>query len=117
MSHFKCKIDSMIEEYLMDAGKYYAQKNGRRASTLEIQGYKKNFSNKVNSYVKEFENEVSKKLKSKDWDKEFDKLKNKEDTSSKDKWIRQERSNYIEKLYSRIWKSLKKSFLSKYNKE
>ncbi|PKY49216.1 hypothetical protein RhiirA4_405212 [Rhizophagus irregularis] len=74
------------------------------------------FSNKVNKYVKEFEDEVSEKLKNKDWDKEFNKLKNKEDIS-KDKWIRQARSLYIEKLYSHIWKSLKKSFLSKYNKE
>ncbi|RIA83245.1 hypothetical protein C1645_834103 [Glomus cerebriforme] len=117
MSQFKNKIDFMIEEYLVDAGKYYAQKKERRASTSELEDYKKNFVNKVNRYIKEFEEEVSKKLKSKDWDKEFNKLKNKEDTLSKDKWIRQARSNYIEKLYSRIWKSLKKSFLSKYNKE
>ncbi|CAB4438665.1 unnamed protein product [Rhizophagus irregularis] len=116
MSHFKSKIDFMIEEYLVDAGKYYAQKNERRASTSELEDYKKTFSNKVNKYVKEFEDEVSEKLKNKDWDKEFNKLKNKEDIS-KDKWIRQARSLYIEKLYSHIWKSLKKSFLSKYNKE
>lgn len=116
MSNFKSKIDILIEEYLVDAGKYYAQKNERRASTSELEDYKKTFSNKVNKHIKEFEGEVSEKLRSKDWDKEFNKLKNKEDIS-KDKWIRQARSIYIEKLYSRIWKSLKKSFLSKYNKE
>ncbi|GBB85973.1 hypothetical protein RclHR1_12400001 [Rhizophagus clarus] len=116
MSHFKSKLDFMVEEYLVDAGKYYAQKNERRASTSELEDYKKAFSTKVNKYVKEFEEEVSEKLKNKDWDKEFNKLKNKEDMS-KDKWIRQARSLCIEKLYSHIWKSLKKSFLSKYNKE
>jgi hypothetical protein len=116
MSQFKSKVDFMVEEYLVDAGKYYAQKNERRASTSELEDYKKTFSNKVNKYVKEFEEEVSEKLKNKDWDKEFNKLKNKEDVS-KEKWIRQTRSLYIEKLYSHIWKSLKKSFLSKYNKE
>ncbi|CAG8468383.1 11884_t:CDS:1 [Funneliformis mosseae] len=117
MSHFKSKIDSTIEEYLVDAGKYYAQKKGRRASVLELEDYKKNFIEKVNSHIKEFEKEVCKKLKKKDWEKEFNKLENKEDISSKDKWIRQARSNHIEELYSRIWKSLKKGFLSKYNKE
>jgi hypothetical protein len=118
MSHFKSKIDSMIEDYFLDAGKYYAQKNGgQRASSSVLEDHKKNFTDKVNKYIKEFEDEVSKKLKSKDWDKEFNKLKNKEDTLSKDKWIRHTRSNYIEKLYSRIWKSLKKSFISEHNKE
>ncbi|CAB4484283.1 unnamed protein product [Rhizophagus irregularis] len=59
MSHFKSKIDFMIEEYLVDAGKYYAQKNERRASTSELEDYKKTFSNKVKKYVKEFEDETS----------------------------------------------------------
>jgi hypothetical protein len=117
MPPLKGKIDSMLEDYLVDAGKYYAKKKGKRASPLELENYKKNFTEKVNKYIKEFEVEVSEKLKSKDWDKEFNKFKNKEDVSSKDKWIRHARSNYIEKLYSRIWKSLKKSFISKYNKE
>src|SRR6266498_3852317 len=111
MSLFKNRIDSMIEGYLVDAGKYYAQRNERRASVLELEDYKKNFLEKVHKHIKVFESEVSNKLKRKDWDRQFDKLKNKEDIPSKDKWIRQARSNYIEKLYSRIWKSLKKGFL------